>query len=45
MEERIFQIGEQINQLHKEAYYTYLPLVNDICRREVSEKELSYLLD
>ncbi|MFR1517602.1 MAG: hypothetical protein ACLSVG_02320 [Clostridia bacterium] len=45
MEESIFQIAEQINQLHKKAYDTYLPLVDDICRREVSEKELSYLLD
>ncbi|MDO5432924.1 hypothetical protein [Eubacterium sp.] len=45
MEESIFQIAEQINQLHKKAYDTCLPLANDICRREVSEKELSYLLD
>lgn len=45
MEESIFQIAEQMNQLHKKAYDTYLPLVDDVCRREVSEKELSYLLD
>ena len=45
MEESIFQIAEQINQLRKEAYDIYLPLVNDVCRREVSEKELSHLLD
>lgn len=45
MEESIFQMAEQINQLHKKAYDIYLPLVDDVCRREVSEKELSYLLD
>lgn len=45
MEESVFQIAEQINQLHKETYDTYLPLVDDICRQELSEKELSYLLD
>lgn len=31
MEEGIFQIVEQINQLQKEAYDTCLPLVDDIC--------------
>ena len=41
MEESIFQIAEQIKQLHKKAYDIYLPLVDDVCRREVSEKELS----
>jgi hypothetical protein len=45
MEESIFQIAEQINQLHRKAYDAYLPLVDDVCRREVSEKELSHLLD
>ena len=39
MEESIFQIAEQINKLHKEAYDIYLPLVDDVCRREVSEEE------
>ena len=45
MEESIFKIAEQINQLHKKAYDTYLPLVDDVCVREVSEKELSHLFD
>ena len=45
IEESIFQIAEQINQLYKMAYDTYLPLVDEICRGEVSEKELSYLFD
>ncbi len=31
-------IAKQINQRHKKVYDTYLPLANDICRREVSEK-------
>lgn len=30
------------HQLYKKAYDIYLPLVDDVCRREVSEKELSY---
>ena len=45
MEESIFQIAQQIKQLHKKAYDIYLPLVDDVCRRKVSEMELSYLLD
>ena len=49
MEESISQIAEQINQLNKKAYDIYLPLVDDACRRKVSEEELScflgYLLD
>lgn len=45
MAESIFQIAEQINQLHKKAYDIYLPLVDDVCRRKVSEEELSYFLD
>lgn len=34
MEESIFQIAEQIKQLHKKAYDIYLPLVDDVCRRK-----------
>ena len=45
MEDSIFQIAEQINQLHKKAYDIYLPLVDDVCRRKVSEEELAYFLD
>lgn len=45
MKECIFQIAEQINQRHKKAYDIYLPLVHDVCRRKVSEEELSYFLD
>ncbi len=45
MEKSIFQIAEQINHLHKKAYDIYLPLVDNVCRREVLEEELSYLLD
>ena len=37
MEESTFQIAEQINQLHKKAYDIYLPLVEDVCSRKVSE--------
>lgn len=45
MEESIFQIAKQINQLHKKAYDIYFLLVDDLCRRKVSEEELSYFLD
>ena len=45
MDERIYQIAEQIVQIHQEAYEVYLPLVEDVCSRTVSEDELSHLLD
>ncbi len=45
MDENIYQIAEQIVQLHQKAYDVYLPLVEDVCSRTVSEDELSHLLD
>ena len=45
MDENIHQIAEQIVQLHQKAYEVYLPLVEDVCSRTVSEDELSHLLD
>ena len=45
MDEKIYQITEQIVQLHRKAYEIYLPLVEDVCSRIVSEDELSHLLD
>ena len=45
MNERIYQIAEQIVEIHQKAYEVYLPLVEDVCGRTVSEAELSYLLD
>ncbi len=45
MDENIFQIAERIVQLHQKAYEVYLPLVEDVCSRTVSEAELSHLLD
>ena len=45
MDKGIFQIAEQIAQLNQEAYEAYLPLVNSVCSRIVSEDELSHLLD
>ena len=38
-------IAEQIVQLHQKADEVYLPLVEDVCSRSVSEDELSHLLD
>lgn len=45
MEESIYQITEKISKLYQEAYDVYVPLVEDVCSREVSEDELSHLLD
>ena len=45
MDEKIYQIAEQIVQLHQKVYEIYLPLVEDVCSRSVSEDELSHLLD
>ncbi len=45
MDEKIYQIAEQIVQLHQKAYEVYLPLVEDVCSREASEDELSHILD
>ena len=45
MEEKIDQIAEQIVQLYQKAYEVYLPLVEDVCSRTVSEDELAHLLD
>lgn len=45
MDEKIYQIAEQIVQLHQKAYEVYLPLVEDVYSRTVSEDELSHLLD
>ncbi len=44
MDENIYQIAEQIVQLHQKAYEVYLPLVEDVCNRTVSEDELSHFL-
>ena len=45
MEKSIYQIAEKISKLYQEAYDVCLPLVEDVCRREISEDELSHLLD
>ena len=45
MDENIYQIAEQMVQLHQKAYEVYFPLVEDVRNRIVSEDELSHLLD
>ena len=45
MDENISRMVEQIVQLYQKVYEAYLPLVEDVCSRTVSEDELSYLLD
>lgn len=42
MEARIYQIAEQIVEIHQKAYEVYLPLVEDVCSRTVLEDEDSY---
>ena len=37
MEESTYQIAEKISKLYQEAYDAYLPLVEDVCSRKVSE--------
>ncbi len=45
MDERIYQIAEQIIEIHQKAHEVYLPLVEEVCSRIVSEAELSHLLE
>ena len=45
MDKRVYRIAEQIVKIHQKAYEVYLPLVEDVCSRTMSEDELSYLLD
>ena len=45
MDERIYQIAEQIVEIHQKAYEVYLPLVEEVCSRIVSEAEVSHLLE
>ncbi|MEE0740890.1 MAG: hypothetical protein U0M21_01150 [Emergencia sp.] len=37
MEESTYQIAEKISKLYQETYGVYLPLVEDVCSRKVSE--------
>ena len=45
MDERIYQSAEHIVGIHQKAYEVYLPLVEDVRSRIVSEDELSHLLE
>lgn len=45
MKEYLYQIAEKIDQINQQAYVTYLPMVEDICNKKVSEEELSRFLD
>ena len=45
MDEGIYQIADQIVEIHQKAYEVHLQLVEDVCGRSVSEAELSHLLD
>ena len=41
----LYQITETVHQINKQAYATYLPLVEDVSRRKVTKEELEHLLD
>ncbi len=43
MDEKIYQIAEQIVQLHQKAYEVYLPLVEDVCNRIISIQKSSLI--
>lgn len=45
MDMEIARIAENIISIHREAYEIYLPLVENICIKEVSEYELEHILD
>ena len=45
MDERIYRIAEPVVEIHQKAYEFYLPLVEDVYSRIVSEDELSHLLE
>lgn len=37
MEKQIFRFAEQIVRLNQMAYEAYLPMIEDVCSRKVSE--------
>ena len=41
----IKDLAKQISQLNEEAYHVYKPLVDDICNRRASKKDVERLLD
>lgn len=43
MDEKIYQIAEQIVQLHQKAYEVYLPLVEDVCNRIIPIRKSSLI--
>ena len=45
MEKSTYQIVEKISKLYQEAYGAYLPLVEGVCSRKVSEDELAHRFD
>ena len=45
MEKIISKLSEWMVKINQEAYKVYSTLVEDVCRRTVSEDELSHLLD
>ena len=46
MDKEIIKIVESIELLHKQAYYIYAPLVEDLCSRsDASMDEVEHMLD
>ena len=44
-ENDIFSAVIELNKIRQQAYEIYLPIVEELCNREVSEEELSHCLD
>lgn len=45
MENDVFNVAAEISRIKQQAYAIYLPIVEELCSRQVSEKELSHCLD
>ncbi len=45
MDNEITKIAIEINKISQQAYAAYLPVVEELCGRKVSEEELSHCLD
>jgi hypothetical protein len=45
MDNNISKAASEIIKIRQQAYAAYLPVVNELCSREVSEEELSHCLD
>ena len=45
MEKDVFNAAIEIRKIRQQAYAMYSPIVEELCSRQVSEKELSHCFD